>query len=222
MTDYVSGLSGEEIVTSVAEILNMNIASTADRDKILRWVNRIQLLMFRIGDWPELIVCDASFTTDAPATHTYNLVTEIGTQFGRVKDKSVRIGTDHIYPMSKGMLDEIDSAGTNAGSVSHYIAVNRKDFRLWPYGSTGETVYLDYIQLPVKITYTTTAAAISFYPENHELIVEGAIYLGMKNYGTPDWMAQKKYFYDELKKYYNTSKPVRYGSRPLMSTYLGF
>ena len=218
MTDYVGGLSGEEIVTSVVEVLNMKPADTTDQNKILRWANRIQLLMFRMGDWPELIKCDATFTTDG--SKSYSLTST--TSFGRIKDRSVRIGTNHIYPMSKGTLDEIDPDETASGSVSNYIFVSRKDFRLWPYGSDGETVYLDYIQLPVKITYTTTAAAISFAPENHEMIVEGAIYLGMKNYGSPDWIAQKKYFYQGVKKYFNTSSPVKYGSRPLRSTYLGF
>lgn len=217
MSAVIQGLSGREIATDIAETLELDInQSSTVEQRVLRYIKRAQLYMFEYGDWPELKVMDASITTNA--SDYYDLSTEIAAgDFGRLIDKTVRCGDNWIDIASKEQIDQYDPERAISGEITHFMMINRADMRLFPYGSTGETVNFDYVKLPVEITMDTTAAEISWYPERHGLLVEGALLFGSKRYainGYPVWATQEKAFRSKLRESFNKKGLVKIKSRP--------
>jgi hypothetical protein len=217
----IQGLSGREIATDIAETLELDInQSSTVEQRVLRYIKRAQLKIFEYGDWPELKVMDASITTDA--SDYYDLSTEIAAgDFGRLIDKTVRCGDRWLDIASKEQIDQYDPERTISGELTHYMMINRADMRLFPYGSTGETVKFDYVKLPVEITLDTAAADISWYPERHGLIVEGALLYGSKRYGLngyPTWQSQSNAFDISLRRSFNKKGLVKIKSRPTRYT----
>lgn len=217
MSAVIQGLSGREIATDIAESLELDIdQGTEIPARILRYIKRAQLKMFEYGDWPELKVMDASFVTDGAAY--YDLSVEISAgDFGRLIDKTVRCGDNWLDIASKEQIDQYDPDRTITGDLTHYMMVNRADMRLYPYSSSGKTVYFDYVKLPTEITMDTTATEISWYPERHGLIVEGALLFGAKRYGLngyPTWQSQSNAFDISLRRSFNKKGLVKIKSRP--------
>lgn len=170
----------------------------------LRWFNSAQRDMFNKYEWPELIVANASFSTDGSSY--YNLTSAItdGGDFGRVRAKSVRIGTRFLTPKPKSWFDEADPEGTLSGDPMHYCQLNRTDFRLWPLST--DTCYLDYIRYPAAITEALVAASITFDESRHDLIFEGALWRGMRSTGLDDWRPYRKEFRDSMKDVFLNTK----------------
>ncbi len=215
-TNYVVGLTATEMIADVAGVVNLTATDATVITEMLRYLNRAQALMYFHGDWPELIVADATFTTDAAIS--YDLTNAeagnhgVGAQFGRIRGKTIRVSDDTIPLLSKDQWDRYDPDRSESGDPEFACLLSRTDFRILPYGSTGDVVYFDYVKLPVRIESATAAAIISFYPDRHELIVEGAQYLAMKKYNKSDrqeWILQKRMFEKDMKDMYNKCNPYK-------------
>jgi len=211
----VDGFTGAELVTAVAELLGPDPSKTDVQKQILRYIEYAQLKIFNFHDWPELIVSDCSFDTDG--SDSYDLTDAdnyIGATFGRIAHDTMRIGTKFLTEASRPAMVYNDPSYVSGGSVSHYCLLSRKKLFLYPIGaSNGDTVKFDYVKIPTAITYDSTAAENSFEPWNHQLIIEGALWPGMRKYGKPDWMKQKMFFYQLLKEYKTRSKTIKRGSQ---------
>lgn len=201
------GMTGAEMANNVAGAISYDTSNSTHLSRIYRWLNMSQLWMYgqKKLDWPELRVSDASFTTDGSTS--YDLTSAIDSAVGRVIDRSVRIGNRMMYPMPKSFTDETDPSRATNGSPIYYQQLSRKDFRLYPYGSNGDTVYLDYIKYPTEITANTTAANVSFTEERHELIELGAIWRGLRFQGiTKEWMEMRNQWIEDVTQNYSSGR----------------
>jgi hypothetical protein len=65
--------------------------------------------------------------------------------------------------------------------------------------------------LPVKITADTAASDVSFDPQDHQLIIEGAFVFGMRNLRKPDWTLQYKIWTRMVKEHAARAKMLKGG-----------
>jgi len=201
MTAYNTGMTGQNMIDEV--LSHGNEEGTSEQNaRALRWLNRASIHLFSKFDWPELIVNDAEFTTDGSTKYdltTYLTADSIAVEnFGRLRGDSIRIGTLPLDIIGKGQWDKKDPARTLSGVAVAAAMTNRKDFRILPYGSDGETVKLDFVGLPVLITAATTADEMSFYPERQILVIEYAVMWTYRHTGQGDWTWQNKLFDQHL------------------------
>ena len=203
------GLTGAEMMTQVCNTVRMDVTDTAIQTRVAVWLNSAQRWLFNNFEWPELLVLDGSFTTDASDSYDLTSAAILSASFGKLKAQSVRIGTRFLESKSKVFWDSHDAARTIGGTPWYYGQLSRTDFRLYPYGDTGSTVYLDYYKYPDKITYATVAADQSFEAPRHDLIVQGAMWEAMFTYGIGDWKAAKRDFEKDAKQSFKKSSPIR-------------
>lgn len=185
--------------------------STPNDAIVVRYINRVQLWLYRTYDWPCLRVSDASLTLDGSTSYDLagTALNGVGSEgeFGRMFGKTIRIGDNYVPLIGKNQWDEYDP-DRSQGTTEPYLAaiLNRNDFRVLPYGLTGMTCYFDYIKLPDAVTSATVAADISFDPELHELLIEGAMWMAQRKWTQQDWLATKRAFDYSAKHYYGHSK----------------
>lgn len=206
------GLTGQNMIDDVSNALHLPVGKQTE---VLRWLNRSALWMAKYFDWPDLRVSDASFTSDG--SDSYDLTSEISSSFYRVIDKTVRVGSRNLVPMPKSYMDEVDPLRSTSNSPTGYCAVSRKDFRMFPYGSDGDTVYLDYIRYPVEITSGLAASGQSYDEPNQELVVTGALWRGEQRLGLSGWQNNQKAWEAEVRKAYDKGHIARYSPRQIMS-----
>jgi len=206
----MEGFSAEQIIRELAEVVK-ETDNTAYDTIALRHINFAALALYGIGDWPELIVRDASLTTDD--SDDYDLQdTEIvaDSTVGRLRGNSVRIGSYYIPKKSIDYINRLDPAKSRSGAVEYYALPNINHFTLWPFGSDGDTVTFDYVSLPTEIEANTTAANMPFEPDRHWLLYEGALWRAMRGIRKPDeWIAQRNFFCNEAKKAFAYSSPAK-------------
>jgi hypothetical protein len=215
----INGMSATEMITEVAGHVEKPATDNDTISNVLIWLNKAQSIMFKKGDWADLRVISAVLTTDGSDTYDLSSELHVGlndvVDFGRLVDRSVRLGTYHIYPISKSYVDEIDPDRTDGGSTRNYFMLNRKIFGLYPNGSSGGTVILDYIKLPTKLESTTEADDISFYPENHSLICDGAKWMAKERYSREGWRTDRRLWFEEIKKAVTESAPVNFTTKQI-------
>jgi hypothetical protein len=210
MAYLTDGFSAEEMIARVAGVVKSSTA--AAETMILQLLNATQLEMFYRYDWPELRVQDDYFTTDG--SESYSLASVLNNAnkagFGRVVANSVRYGSYSLSPITKGWIDQYDPERIQGGTPLKYCAVNRTDFRVWPYGSSGDKISLDWVILPVKLEAASAADDVSFDPERHELIIEGTIWRACRE-EKPDleWERMMGQWYRRLKEAYRDSRQFK-------------
>lgn len=211
----MAGMGASEIISEVADLLNIDSTKTAEQTRILRWANAAIRDIYNHGDWPELIHINATLITNGSTSYDLTDAGEgklgVSANFGRIAYGTCRFSVYHLWPMSKERMDTIDPDRSQGGHLSHYCMVNRKTILFWPSGSSGDTITFDWVEFPADITAATTAAEMLFDPDRHNLINEGTLWRGMRKQGKPDWQAQKILFERELKKSFTKSKPVKGG-----------
>ena len=211
MAYLTDGFSAAEMIDRVQGVSKTGSA-TADDDIALQFLNMAQLEMFHRHDWPELRVQDDYFTTDG--SEHYSLAGVLNdTQkagFGRIIADSVRYSYWPLDPVTKGWLDQQDPGRTQSGTPRAFCMVNRTDFRIWPYGSSGADIYLDWVLMPVKLTAALAATGISFASDRHELIIEGGIWRACREF-KPDreWVEMRKEWYVAMKQTYKNSRQFK-------------
>ena len=214
----IDGMSATEMIAEVAGHVEGTATDSDVITMILVWLNKAQSIMFK-KNFADLLVEGAVLTTDGSTS--YDLTSELlvgitpVTDFGKLKDRSVRLGVYHIYPISKSYVDEIDPDRTDGDTTKNYFMVNRKLFGLYPNNSSGDSVTLDYYKLPVKLTSSTTASAISFLPENHNLICDGAKWMAKERYSREGWRTDRRLWFNEIKKAITESAPVNFTTRQI-------
>lgn len=213
---YVDGYSGEEMVSEVLGMVNISNTDAAGIAEALRALNASQLEMAMLADWPQLLYPDASFTTDGSTYYDLSDGTVLGDEdldgaFCRIMKETVRTATRKLFPKSHGMIVSRDEGYTAGGDITHFAIINKKKFMPWPVGSTGDTIYFDMLCNPVKITSDTTAAEITFDPTEHELIIEGAFYMGMRKYRKADWGSQYQIWKKTVKEHAGRAKMMKGG-----------
>jgi len=199
------GLSVDNMIDEYADVLNLDPDDGDIQTAAVRHFNAAQRWMFNKYEWPELIESDQTFTTDGSASYDLTAVGYFGSSFGRVRDKSIRIGNNNVYSNTKSYFDEVDPDGSSTGTSLYYCQVSRTDFRLWPV-SSGDTVKLDYLAYPTVLTSTTTEASISFEATRHELICDGGIWRGMRKYGFTEWRDERKEWFKQVKDIFGNSR----------------
>jgi len=209
VTYLSSGWTGAEMAAILYRSSKTSGLKTAEVTSAYDYLNMSQLAMFSEHDWSDLLNQDDTFTTDGATS--YDLTVELETHFGRVKDGSVRCGSYNLSPTSKYQRDMDDPDRTGGGVPSEYCIVNRNDFRILPYGSSGDIIYIDWIGMPVKIDSTTTATQMSFKPERQQIILQGAIWMMMRDYTQPDWIEQYRLYREMLKDAIKNDSMVNYG-----------
>ncbi len=211
----IDGMSATEMIAEVAGHVEKTPTNSDVISQILVWLNNAQSIMFTKSDWSELTVVNKTLTTDGSAT--YDLTSEITgvTDFGRLKDDSVRLNQENLQSLSKSYIDVIDPDRTDGGTTICYYLVNRTTFGLFPNSSSGDTLYLDYIKLPAKITSTTTAAQMLWLPENQYLVMNGAKWMAKERYSRANWQEDMKVWYNQIKKSVTESQPVKYNTRQI-------
>lgn len=199
-------MTGDEIFSDARDTLGMT-DNPANNAKIAIWAEmtiRGELMKY---DWPEYVNENDSFTTDG--SKTYDLTSKIDTKFMRVVSDSVRTANQVLFDVSKKAVNLHDPAHTDTGALSHFIASGRQRFTLYPFGSSGETVYLDWIELPDVIDEDTSEADMPFDVDRHYLILEGILWRGMRKSAKPDWLNQTIQIYrKEVRDKFATSKPI--------------
>ena len=214
MAYLTDGFSADVMIDRVQGVIKGGTA-TADEAVAVQFLNMAQLEMFHRKDWPELRIYDDYITTDGSAS--YSLATALNDAakagFGRVVEKSVRYGSFYLEPITKKRYDLLDPGRTYGGTPQFYCASSRSDFRVLPYGSSGEKISLDWVCLPVEIVAATDAADISYAPEHHELIIEGAIWRACREF-KPDreWVEMQRAWYTRLDEAYKNSRQFRMSS----------
>lgn len=209
----VPGLTGAEMMDDVSGLISFDTINISDHaTKILRWLNSAQLMMFNAADWEDLRVNDKAITSTGAAS--YNLKTLIS-DFGRIISDSVRCGTRYLVQETKSLINERDPDASNNGLPQKYSVAGNELFT-YPIATSGLTITLDYIKMPTLITSTTVAADISFYPEHHRLIVDGAIYFGSKNQKKTDWQYLENSFLKAIKK--ESARGFKYRATPKQIT----
>jgi len=209
-----SGYTGAELANRLYQSTKLTGTKAAAITACYQYLNDAQLDLFYEYDWPELLIQDDYITTDDSAY--YSLASALNNAakagFGRVRDGSVRCGTRNLIPTSKYQWDKDDPSRGYSGTPTHYCLVSRVDFRVLPYGSDGDIVYLDWVLMPVKIESDTAAADISFAPEHQELIHQGGLWRLMRDYSQKDWMVQYDLYRKMLRNAIANSSPVNYGA----------
>lgn len=221
---YADGYTGQEMITEYLGITHIQETDAIGIASALRAINASQLAMYGIGYWPIMVIPDAYITTDG--SNYYDLSTDIlkdpdgnalTGQFGRLVPNTIRCGTEPLTLASHGMITQHDPDYTvGGGGPTHYALINKKKLFLYSTGSDGDTVTFDFMGLPFKITASTTAAQISFEPENHWLISEGAQFFGLKAHRGNDWVSQYKLWEKRVKQAIGMSKPVSGGTVSFM------
>ena len=206
-----TGLSGANIIDDVAGPCGQNKNDADVKSTIVRYANMIQDKMFRMTDWPELRILQQSITTDGSFSYDLsdtNILAVTGSKiFGRVIDETMRNGTNPITLKDRDWIEKQDPDHNNTGSPYHYCMVGNY-LILYPYGS-GYTVTFDILELPEAITSTIAATAISFAPRNHDIILEGTLWLAFRRWGKADWKAQGSFFNANVKDAAKKSGGVR-------------
>jgi hypothetical protein len=213
------GLAGTDMLAQVCDNYLMDTSKTTVQTRVYRWLNQSQYEMFAMGEWPELIVADASFTTDGSAY--YDLTSELSDAlFGKVIDRTVRFGTRNLEPRAKSYFNEIDPDSSYSGDPKYYCQYNRTDFRIYPYSSSGDTITLDYVKYPTTIDADSDATDISFENDRHELIVEGTFYRAEKSlFGGNSWIQDRDEWRKEVKRVLSLSRPVRITPKTIISSW---
>jgi len=202
------------MIDDVAGALSMDGTQATQLAEILRFLNRAALWMAEMFDWPELRVNDASFTSDG--SDSYDLSTEVSSTLLRVVDRSVRVSTTNLKSQPKTYMDMVDPARTTSADPTGYCFVSPTDFRLLPYGSDGETVYLDYIKYPTEITAALAAASQSFLPPRQELVIDGAIWRGERRLSLPSWEGHKEVWERSVQKAFDKGSLSRFSPRQVI------
>jgi len=213
---YVDGYTGAEMIAEVLGITNIASTDVDGVTEALRAINASQLEMAIIADWPQLLYPDASITTDGSTYYDLSSGTVLGDEdlegaFCRICRETVRTTIRKLFPKSHGMIVSRDRDYTQGGDITHFAIVNKKKFLPWPAGSSGDTIYFDMMCNPVKITADTTAAQISFDPSEHELIVEGAFFRGMRRNKASDWKSQYGIWKKSVKEHAGRAKMMKGG-----------
>jgi hypothetical protein len=213
------GLAATDMLTQVCDAYQLDETKALVYTRVYRWLNQAQYEIYAIGEWAELIVGDASFATDGSAT--YDLTSKLSDAlFGKVIDRTVRINTRNLEPRAKSFFDEIDPGASNGGNPIYYCQYNRKDFRIHPHASSGETLKLDYVKYPATITAATVATDISFENDRHELIVEGAFWRAEHSlYGGMTWVDMRNEWRKEVKRVLSLSRPLRATPKQIKSSW---
>jgi len=203
------GLAATDMLAEVCDAYQLDKTKGSVTTRVYRWLNQAQYELFALGEWPELITADASITTDGSST--YDLTSELSDAlFGKVIDRTVRLGTRNLEPRAKSFFNELDPDASDSGDPFYFCQYNRKDFRIHPYSSDGDTLYFDYIKYPTTIEATLTAANVSFENDRHELIVEGAFWRADHSlYGGRAWIDMRREWRAEVKRVLSLSRPVR-------------
>jgi|GEM_PF-5245315 len=178
------GMTGAEMMDEVVDATSLDTTNVTEHSaRVLRRLNLAQSIMFNAGDWEDLRVNNTTITSTGAGS--YNLKTLIS-DFGRIKNRSVRCGTKYLVPVTKDLIDEKDPDGTRSGTPQEYAVAGNELFT-YPKATSGLVITLDYIKMPTKIESGTLAADISFYPEHHTFIVDGAISLTSNRQKRTDW-----------------------------------
>lgn len=187
-------MTGQELIDNTAKVLNQTATGSSFITECLFWANAIQQDMYIAGDWAELVVRDAALV--ATGAKSYDLRTAITgvTNFGRLREQSVRYSTWTLIPKSVGFIDDNDPNQTRTGDPDYFAMAGYK-FIPWPFPGSG-SFKLDYVKTPALIVQSTVESAISFSPENHVIIFEGVLNMGMRRYGTKDWVTQFQIYKD--------------------------
>ena len=135
------GFDASDMIERVQGVIKGG-SDTASEAIALQFLNMAQLEMFHRYDWPELRIQDDYFTTTGADSYSLASVLHSAEKagFGRVMSDSVRTGVWSLKPITKGWLDQKDSARNSSSTPYSYCAVNRTDFRIWPYGSNGDKI----------------------------------------------------------------------------------
>jgi hypothetical protein len=220
MAETAFGLAATDMLAQVCDDYLLDSTKGSVTTRVYRWLNQAQYEMFSMGEWPELITGDdASFTTDGSSA--YDLTSELSDAlFGKVIDRTVRYGTRNLEPRSKSFFDELDPAATGSGDPLYYCQYNRKDFRIHPHSSIGDTITFDYVKYPKTITAASEATDISFENDRHELIVEGACWRAEKSmYGGTTWIVHRKEWKKEVMNVLSLSRPVRITPKKIVQSW---
>lgn len=181
-------MTGQELIDNAAKVLNQTATGSAFITECLFWANAVQDEMYIEGDWAELIVRDAALVANGAKSYDLRTAITSVTDFGRLRDGSVRYGTWPLVSKSVSFIDDNDPDQTNTGDPKYYAMAGYK-FIPWPFPGSG-SFKLDYIKFPATIAQATVESAISFSPENHVILFQGVLYMGMRRYGTKDWVTQ--------------------------------
>ncbi len=207
------GLAASDMLAEVTDAYLLDSTKGSVTTRVYRWLNQAQYKMFALGEWPELIVADASITTDGSSTYDLTTVEISGTAdalFGKVIDRTVRFGSRNLEPRAKSFFNELDPNDNNSGNPQYFCQYNKTDFRIHPYSSDGDTLYFDYVKYPTTIATDVTAAQISFENDRHDLIVEGAFWQAEHSlYGGMSWITMRKEWRAEVKRVLSLSGPIR-------------
>jgi hypothetical protein len=207
------GMTGAEMMDEVVDATSLDTANIAtDSARVLRRLNLAQSIMFNAGDWEDLRVNNTTITSTGAGS--YNLKTLIS-DFGRIKDHSVRCGTKYLVPVTKDLIDEKDPDGSRSGTPQEY-AVSGTELFTYPKASSGLVITLDYIKMPTQIASGTAAADISFFPEHHTYIVDGAISLTQNRQKRADWKIAIDDFRKAMKR--EATRSTKYRAKPKQIT----
>lgn len=216
MTTYLNeGMTVTEMRDTVIDSAG-NSGKPTEVTTAYKYLNLAQLALLNHGDWPELIQSDDYFTTTGAASYDLRSVlhSEAKTAYCRPVDRTVRIGSYFLEAMSKPEYDNRDPERID-GNVAHWFCQYTKtDFRLFPYGSSGETCNMDWVIYPEKLA---DGSSCSFYPERHNLIVLGAIWMFQRDYypaqsGYPEWLNSQRIYERELKTAWKSASLIRKSS----------
>lgn len=203
------GLSGENMIDEVCDALSLDSEDTNVQTQVLRWLNEGQFDLYRIGEWPELIVADETFTTDASTSYDLTDSGYVGSAFGKVIDRTVRTDNYNLEPRPKSFFNEIDPGNSVSGAPKYFCQYSRTDFRLYPTSSSGDTITFDYVKYPTEIEADTDADDISFEYDRQGMIVDAAVWRGYRKYGIGDADVARKLWEKNASGVFQKSAPVR-------------
>jgi hypothetical protein len=186
-------MTGQEFIDNAANVLNQTATKAGFITEVLFWANLIQDDMFIRGDWAELIRRNYKLTADGSTEYDLTAALKTGagatvSDFGRLRERSVRFNNIRLDPYAVAMLDEEDPDNSDSGTPDRF-AVTGNYFIPKPYPSSGDFT-LDIVITPAAIEQATEEADISFAKQNHTIIYAGVLFMGMQRYGTKDWTTQ--------------------------------
>lgn len=199
-------MTGAEILSQARDILGLN-NNTAENTKLLLYAEQCIYGEMLNLNWPELIHENDSFITDG--SDSYDLTSEIDPSYFRVIAGSIHTTERILTDASKKQINIHDPDHSGSSTATHFIVRSRTKFSVYPFGSSGETIYLDWIEIPDMFDADTTEANMPFDNDRHMLILEGMIWRGMRKAGKPDWLADWKLWKQIMNEKFGASKPIQ-------------